>query len=847
MAKKVINSFNAGELSPYLYARSDVDKYSSGCLTMENFVPLPYGGATRRPALEYKFAAVDDDKVRLVPFTFSVADTYLLVIGDEEINIYQDTTLKDTITAPWEEGELDEIKYCQSADVMWFVHPDHPVQRLERTSDTSWSIADVEFDYPPLLDENEDDIFLDLTFSETAWATSTAYVIGDIVQFDGVVYKCIAAHTSDGSAFANDYRNGVWIASNKGRTATLNSYDAVSGGSNYNLFTANDVGRVVRLSNIRNTAPFQSSSPVLPLRCLFSETFTNIYLNGATLNDQFISAAINVSNSNWEASISINTSGIYKGTYFIERSLDNGDTWEIYVTIASLGEKDLKSFSASSDSEESSNVWIRIRGDDIDASTALPNISLTVDSPYIEGLAEITAYTDAHTVTVSLLTDVQQELSAGITGTAQDKNSTQAFTSTRTKEWSWGAFSDASGYPKAVALFENRLCFGGTDDSPSRLWMSQTDDYQNFLTSDIATGAIDLTLNSGQIDEIRWMVPQEQLVIGTAGSEWSLGADDERKAVSPTGFNLKRKTTYGTNGVQGLLINSAVLFLMRQSRKVREWTPNYNAQDYVAPDLSILAEHITKDGITEWAYQQQPDNVLWSIRGDGALVGFTYERDQNVTGWHRHSNDGFEFESVAVLPRDNEEDEVWVSVKITVNSVVKRYIARLCDREWGTDYTSEWKGSDLWVDYQSSGDAAHLIGKTVELVVDGVPKGTQVVDGSGNVTGATGTVNIVGLPFTSTLAPLYLVSDNQYGTSRGSRIGNRSAIIRFKDTYSAKVGQTTGSLEDVIFDPDESALYDGDAPARFDNANDWLLTTYITQSQPMPCTVLAMIPDVEDR
>ena len=53
MPKTVINSFNAGELSPYLYARSDFDKYRSGCLTMENFVPLPYGGATRRPAIQY--------------------------------------------------------------------------------------------------------------------------------------------------------------------------------------------------------------------------------------------------------------------------------------------------------------------------------------------------------------------------------------------------------------------------------------------------------------------------------------------------------------------------------------------------------------------------------------------------------------------------------------------------------------------------------------------------------------------------------------------------------------------------------------------------------------------------
>ena len=62
--------------------------------------------------------------------------------------------------------------------------------------------------------------------------------------------------------------------------------------------------------------------------------------------------------------------------------------------------------------------------------------------------------------------------------------------------------------------------------------------------------------------------------------------------------------------------------------------------DYVAPDLSILSEHITDGGITTAAYQQQPDNVPLAIRDDGTMIPFTYERDPEVTGWYRWTVDG---------------------------------------------------------------------------------------------------------------------------------------------------------------------------------------------------------------
>lgn len=53
MSNIPIISFNAGELSPKIDARADIEKYPSGCRTLENMIPTIYGDAERRPGTEF--------------------------------------------------------------------------------------------------------------------------------------------------------------------------------------------------------------------------------------------------------------------------------------------------------------------------------------------------------------------------------------------------------------------------------------------------------------------------------------------------------------------------------------------------------------------------------------------------------------------------------------------------------------------------------------------------------------------------------------------------------------------------------------------------------------------------
>jgi hypothetical protein len=84
-------SLNAGELGPRMVARTDFAKYPLGCATLENMIPLPQGGATRRPGTVFAAGTRDHDaRPRLLPFQFSTAQAYILEAGNGYFRFFKD-------------------------------------------------------------------------------------------------------------------------------------------------------------------------------------------------------------------------------------------------------------------------------------------------------------------------------------------------------------------------------------------------------------------------------------------------------------------------------------------------------------------------------------------------------------------------------------------------------------------------------------------------------------------------------------------------------------------------------------------------------------------------------------
>jgi len=153
-----LTSFVSGEFGNKLTGRTDFEKYQSAAKKMENFLVHPQGAATRRVGTQFIDEVKDSSKkTRLIPFEFSTTQTYILEFGNQYIRFFKDKGQilsggsAYEIASPYLEAELFEIKFAQSADVMYLVHPNHNVRKLSRTGHTSWSLATVSFSGSPSL------------------------------------------------------------------------------------------------------------------------------------------------------------------------------------------------------------------------------------------------------------------------------------------------------------------------------------------------------------------------------------------------------------------------------------------------------------------------------------------------------------------------------------------------------------------------------------------------------------------------------------------------------------------------------------------------------------------------
>lgn len=129
-------AFTAGEISPQLYARTDLEKFQIGAALIRNFFVDYRGGVTNRPGTRYIDTVLENS--RLIPFVVSTSASYVLVFSENLITIYTAGELVTTVATPYLAVDLQRINYTQSADVLTLVHPSYPPANLSRTSDTTF-------------------------------------------------------------------------------------------------------------------------------------------------------------------------------------------------------------------------------------------------------------------------------------------------------------------------------------------------------------------------------------------------------------------------------------------------------------------------------------------------------------------------------------------------------------------------------------------------------------------------------------------------------------------------------------------------------------------------------------
>lgn len=153
----VKNVFNAGELSPKVYTRTDIDKHKSGCKTILNFVPLPQGGVQRRPGFEFIGSCKNNNvTTRLIPFQFSQTQAYILGHQNGTMRVYKDggvvlgaNNAIYELATPYLAADLPYLQYTQSYDKLFVFHQNYFPREITRTAHNNWTIGNISFNNAP--------------------------------------------------------------------------------------------------------------------------------------------------------------------------------------------------------------------------------------------------------------------------------------------------------------------------------------------------------------------------------------------------------------------------------------------------------------------------------------------------------------------------------------------------------------------------------------------------------------------------------------------------------------------------------------------------------------------------
>lgn len=348
--------------------------------------------------------------------------------------------------------------------------------------------------------------------------------------------------------------------------------------------------------------------------------------------------------------------------------------------------------------------------------------------------------------------------------------------------WKWyeGAWSDYRGWPKAGALYDNRLIGANTEDLPYWTWWSAIQGFDDFEDGTLDDAGISRPLLSGQVDPIRWMLPGTVMLAATDGVEWYAKPQSGQRAVTPGNLETKPSTVEGAHTVPGVRLGDRALFIDASARRLISWFYDFGTDSYTSEDLSILASHLLAAAVVEVAWQKRPNRVLWCLLRDGTVTGFTYHPKQDVLAWHNH-NFGDPVESIAAIPSSSgETDELWMIVNRQLSGVDQRLVEVM---EEGFDADRGDAVEDAWYlmsAVQATGSGLttvsgldHLEGRSVMPFVDGVQLPPVVVAGGSIALSTAGDKVLVGLAQESYVRTLEV----DFGEMAESLYGHRKTLV----------------------------------------------------------------------
>ena len=398
-------------------------------------------------------------------------------------------------------------------------------------------------------------------------------------------------------------------------------------------------------------------------------------------------------------------------------------------------------------------------------------------------------------------------------------------------------WSAGKGWPRTVTFHQGRLYFGGSKSRPSTVWGSKVGIFFDFEgTEGLDDDSVEATLDTNTFNAITDIISGRDLMIFTTGGEFYV-PQQGLEPITPTSFFVSTTGRAGSKqGIRVQQLESGVLFIQRQGKILSEIAYSDTQLTYLTSKISLLSGHLLKNP-TRMALRRAVDTdendlLLITNATDGSIAAYSIMRSQNVIAPSEFVTAGGEFLDVGV-----DITTIYVVVKRTISGTAQYYVERF-------DHT-------LLTDSAKTGGVAstvsmsHVIGKEVNVLLDGIVQANQTVPGGGTVTfpRASASSYEVGLPIVvqATTMPIDLKIQS------GTRLGFKKRIVEVNALVYETQNMVINGIEVPFRSFDTASTLDADVPdytgtkvlhGILGYSNEAKIT--ITQSAPLKFTLLGL-------
>ena len=933
------SSFAGGELSPSMYGRTDIAKYDSGAAVLRNFFVLRYGGAANRPGFKFIAQTYNNKKAVLIPFMYSTDQNYIVEITAGRCQFYTDggIVVKEdgtpySIENFFADKDLEDaakIKYTQSADVLFIVHPAHAPMTLTRYGSLDWRFEAMDITGGPFDASNFNSAYI--VTKTQQWTTPGTYTVHIPAGIDSIEYKIAGA--GGGGGGGNHMSHGPYLyGGNGGSGELLTGKMTVTSNSDYQVIvgaggaggvgvkysdsqTSGKSGGNSSFGNIsargggggyRATTPSYSSSKGEWIGGSDGANGTSYGAGGAGGNGTNWGGGTAGSGGNgwveilYSASIGDNTTvkasdvygditltasddifaksdegSLFSLTHFLETDYKKGTPsstgGNLQVSVLPKSNVYVESFGfwdgnfSLEKYDPVSLQWVNVR---TQSGNRSQNYSLTEENTSESIASYRVTSTEFNTDVWSGENEKQrgyitiQSIGGDYTGyvliteyvsptVVKGTVKKQLASTNETRDFAFAAWNGEKGYPSATGFYEDRLVFAGSKGFPQTFWTSKTGDYYNFGTSipSADDDGITATLNGGQMNGIKAIIAFGEMLLLTAGGEFKVSGGG--KAITGSNVLSQPQEYRGVSDVNPVTIGSRIIYVQHQGNIIRDLAYSYDVDKYTGDDLNLLASHLFEGHkIISMAYQQIPNSIVWCVRDDGLLLGLTYIKEQDIYAWHQHTTAGGKFVSVCNIGGST-EDKLY--------AVIERggqyYVEIMESRDKSTNVEDQFF-VDSGITYEGEptdeiSGLEHLEGYTVAILADGNVLPQQTVENGKVLLGNEYKKVHVGLPIDAEIKTLPIDFTAQDGTylSRKKRIATVTLLL--KDSRGGLFGMKENELDEFKWRSNEAygepiSLQTGKFKVTIKSATyDETQQIIIKQPDPLPMTVLSLIPEIE--